>query len=423
MTEQLINISDVIYRDDLYPRIEHNQQKAQEYAENIDNLPPIELNQHKELIDGKHRLTAYRLKNLEKIPFFVTETKNEAEFFALAIKRNALHGVSFNEKDRKKSAIKLYNGGIGYSKEEISEILSVSKRMVSNYLGDIDKQIREDRKETIRSMYLQCYTAEEIAEKVGIPRQTITDEITLLPEMEMTSKIGKTANFQDDFDPPIYNRFSYGKVTNATDHFGKTEQRILDNLLYLYTNPFDIVVDPFGGGGSTLDVCNYRSRRCWISDRKPKPGLENKIRFLDVVESLPQLNKRWSDVTLTYLDPPYWKQAENQYSTDKEDLANYEDPNVFHETMASIIKKIADKQSKGVIALIIQPTQWKSNNKEFIDHVFEITRLVGNKKLVLENRVSCPYSTEQCTPQMVEWAKSNKKLLVLTRELVIWRIA
>ena len=34
---------------------------------------------------------------------------------------------------------------------EIAEILSVSKRMVSNYLGDIDKQIREDRKETIRS--------------------------------------------------------------------------------------------------------------------------------------------------------------------------------------------------------------------------------------------------------------------------------
>lgn len=106
-------------------------------------------------------------------------------------------------------------GEIGYSKEEIAEILSVSKRMVSNYLGDIDKQIREDRKETIRSMYLQCYTAEEIAEKIGVSKQTMSEEIALCTEMEMTSKTGQTANFQDDFDPPIYNRFSYGKVTNT----------------------------------------------------------------------------------------------------------------------------------------------------------------------------------------------------------------
>lgn len=98
--------------------------------------------------------------------------------------------------------------------------------MVSNYLGDIDKQIREDRKETIRSMYLQCYTAEEIAEAVGLSHFPIVQEIQVLNEMEVTSKTYKTANFQDDFDPPIYNRFSYGKVTNATDHFGYSEARI-----------------------------------------------------------------------------------------------------------------------------------------------------------------------------------------------------
>jgi len=98
----------------------------------------------------------------------------------------------------------------------IAEILSVSKRMVSNYLGDIDKQIREDRKETIRSMYLQCYTDDEITEIVGLQRRTMSEKISsLTAEMEVTSKTPRTANFQDDFDPPIYNRFSYGKVTSS----------------------------------------------------------------------------------------------------------------------------------------------------------------------------------------------------------------
>jgi len=41
--------------------------------------------------------------------------------------------------------------------------------------------------------------------------------------------------------------------------------------------------------------------------------------------------------------------------------------------------------------------------------------------LELVNRVSCPYNSEQYSPQMVNVAKDEKLLLVLTRELIIWR--
>jgi hypothetical protein len=33
---------------------------------------------------------------------------------------------------------------------------------------------------------------------------------------------------------------------------------ILDNLLAKHTKPFDVVVDPFAGGGSTVDLCKKR---------------------------------------------------------------------------------------------------------------------------------------------------------------------
>jgi DNA modification methylase len=97
--------------------------------------------------------------------------------------------------------------------------------------------------------------------------------------------------------------------------------RWLDNLLYLYTQPFDVVIDPFAGSGSTIDLCKRRFRRYWVSDRKPVIERAHEIREHDITAGLPKL-PRWQDVALVYLDPPYWKQAEGEYSNDPEDLGN-----------------------------------------------------------------------------------------------------
>ena len=181
----------------------------------------------------------------------------------------------------------------------------------------------------------------------------------------------------------------------------------MDRLLYLYTEPFDIVVDPFAGGGSTIDVCKKRIRRYWTSDRKPIPERAHEIRQLDVVESLPALNNRWSEVALTYLDPPYWKQAEGKYSKDAADLANMplED---FNKALSGIVNGIARKQSRGVIALLIQPTQWNAPGHEFTDHVYDMLRLADPKRLKLVNRVSCPYSTSRVHRRWCNMRKSTR---------------
>lgn len=256
----------------------------------------------------------------------------------------------------------------------------------------------------------------------GVSIQPVKDTLSDFSE-GVPKNLKVQSLFNDtDFTPPLYNIWTFAKKSNAVSHFGNSEQRIVDNLLYLYTEPFDIVVDPFAGGGSTIDACKYRLRRYWTSDRKPIPEREKEIRKHDItVDGLPPLNRNWSQVTLTYLDPPYWRQAAGQYSDDAADLANMP-LEEFTKTMADLVKGIASKQSKGVIALLIQPTQWSADNRQFTDHVTDIIQAVGNKKLVLENRISCPYSTEQYNAQQVEWSKANRKLLVLTRELIVWRV-
>jgi hypothetical protein len=327
-------------------------------------------------------------------------------------------------------AIKLYAGGERNAdrKKELAELLAVTVRALTDWVSDLDQADREARKEKIKDLYLKAYTAEEIGEEVGLSRDALlinTDKQKgeLVRLMEKIPNIAKVQFSDEKWTPPTHNIWSYAKKTNKTDHFGNTEQRIVENLLWAYTAPLEIIIDPFGGGGSTLDVCKERGRRCWISDRKPKAGLEEKMRELDVVKDLPPMHKRWSEVALVYLDPPYWAQARNEYSEDAEDLGNYESADQFHQDVAGVVKRFAAKMRDGAhIALIIQPTQWRAPDRQFVDHVLEICKLVGNKKLTLENRISCPYNSEQSNPQMVNWAKENKQFLVLTRELMVWRI-
>ena len=417
---QKIKVSEVVFREDLYPRIQSNPQQIQQYAENLEVLPPIEINQHNILIDGFHRWTAHKKMEAEYISVEVIQTKSDAELYAMSIEKNAKFGMQLSNNDKKRVAIRLYNAGTGLSKEDIMRILSISKSTLASYLTDIDKQLREERKEKIFTMYMACHTQQEIADSVGLPQRTVADSLADLPNLDKSLKI--SADFSDpDFETPLYNVWAFAKKSNEVSHFGNTEVRIVENLLYLYTNPFDIVFDPFGGGGSTIDVCKKRFRRYYVSDRKPIEERPGEIRKLDVVSDLPDFNNRWKDVKLTYLDPPYWKQAENQYSNDAEDLANM-DLEQFNRTLSGTVNRIAEKMSSGShIALIIQPTQWKSDEKAFTDHVIDMVNMASDK-LVVENRISVPYSSQQCTPQQVIWAKENKKLLVISRELVIWEV-
>lgn len=420
-----IKLSEVIFDSVIYPRKNHDPALVQKYAE---VLPEIELKQNfisvasdNKLLDGKHRWLAYR-KTYENadpiIKVFRYNVSTPHEQLKLATELNNQHGWQLTDSDKKITAISLHN--YGNTDKEIAAMLSVGDKKVAAWLKETKEDEQDKQNELIFDMYLASYTQTEIAETVGLPQQTVADQLKVLPEKRYNDKPVKLlAEFEDeDFTAPLFNVWSFGKKTNITSHFGNSEQRIVENLLYLYTNPFDIVFDPFAGGGSTIDVCQKRLRRYFVSDRKPIVEREKEIRLLDIAQELPSLHNRWSDVTLTYLDPPYWKQAEGKYSNDPEDLANMP-LEQFTKTLIDIVNRIATKQKQGIIALLIQPTQWKSENKDFTDHVMDVLKGVNLK---VENRVSCPYSTEQYNAQQVEWAKENRKLLVISRELIIWEI-
>jgi predicted DNA-binding protein YlxM (UPF0122 family) len=103
------------------------------------------------------------------------------------------------------------------------KVLSVTPRSVNNYLGDVEKDLREKRKEKIREMYLACYSNEEIGEEVGLSDEAVRKEVS--QHLETFPNVVKVAaQFQDeDFQTPIYNIWTFAKKTNEVSHFGNTE--------------------------------------------------------------------------------------------------------------------------------------------------------------------------------------------------------
>jgi hypothetical protein len=402
-------VDELVWREDLYPRLTPDAQKIQTYAENTDVLPPVEVNQNNILIDGYHRWRAFQTAKLAEIPVIVTHTDSEEQLLMLAVERNAKHGLQLSNEEKSKYAVRWWDIR---PQDEICRVLSISAATFNRWTRNKREQREEEIKKEIIARWMRCETHEAIAEAVGIPRRTVSDKIADFGE---TNQMSDSAIFRD-FEPQIYTVWNFGKSTNEVKHFGNIPPEILDNLLYYYTKPLDVVFDPFGGGGMSIDVCKKRQRRYYVSDLTPIPARITEIRQHDITTGLPD------DLPvpdLVFLDPPYWKQAAGRYSDKDTDLGNVE-LDAFLDTIGNIARDVKRKWGTGRpdarLAIIVGP--WKQDGT-YIDLPFLCYERIA-KYLTLDVRVQVPYSTQVHGGAFVKMAQEKKQLLYLTRDLMVF---
>lgn len=403
-----IRTSEIIYREDLYPRFSPDAKRIQQYSESIEMLPPIEISQGNILIDGYHRWKAFETAKETEIPCRIINVASENELYYLAIKTNALHGIQLSSDEKENICNRLYKT---VPDEQIWKMLSISEKTFRTYTRTKRENEEKRIKQQIYDLWLACHTQEEIAETVGIAQKTVSNKI------DDFSKNGNIADFTNssNFSPELYSVWNFGKATNEVHHFGNIPPEIIDNLLYYYTKPFDVIFDPFGGGGSTIDKCKERKRRYYVSDLNPIPAREREIRKHDITVGLPD------DLPvpdLVFLDPPYWKQAEKKYSNDETDLGNI-NLDAFLDCIGNITKDVKRKwngRKAGILSLIIGP--WKNDGK-YIDLAFLCYERIS-KYLSLKQRVIVPYNTQVHGGAFVQMAKDKKEILYLHRDLMIF---
>jgi adenine-specific DNA-methyltransferase len=105
----------------------------------------------------------------------------------------------------------------------------------------------------------------------------------------------------------------YGEEPQGDPNYrGATPSYIVWNLLQRYTKPKDLVVDPFAGSGTTLDVARELNRRALGYDVHPT---RKDIFRVDARKLPPELT---SKVDFIFMDPPYSTHLD--YGTDPRNI-------------------------------------------------------------------------------------------------------
>ena len=190
-----IKTTDLVFRDDLYPRLEPNQAQIQKYSDSIEFLPAIKINQNNILIDGFHRWKAHQLAGVEEISYEVIETESEKELKKLAYQLNSNHGLQLSNDEKRKYAQEMFGE---MTVKELSTLLGVSESSIKVWTETQAKAQKEDRDRHVVELYLKAWnTQESIADSVGVTQPTIINIINNI-------KKSKIAEIDKNFKPLLF---------------------------------------------------------------------------------------------------------------------------------------------------------------------------------------------------------------------------
>ena len=109
-------------------------------------------------------------------------------------------------------------------------------------------------------------------------------------------------------------RQSYGLVPKGNNKYaGVTPALIIYNLVWRYTDPGDLVVDPMCGSGTTIDVCKAEKRRVIGYDISP-------IRSDVIQNDARKIPLRSNSVDMVFIDSPYGDNV--RYSEHPDDIGH-----------------------------------------------------------------------------------------------------
>jgi len=398
-----VPIDSVLFDDATYPRKGFDNDTVARYRMALDRLPPIDITHENHLIDGYHRLMAHKIEGRQAIRASV-ETLAKEDVFWQAVLRNAAHGLQLSVEDKRRAGRQFFQQG--RPTRAIADALSVSERSVRGWTEDLRRQQDEERERRILDMWLACHTQEDIAAAVGVEQATVSRAVSAMQN-------GKASEMHTPDSLQVFNLWSFHENDGrfGVEYPGRIPGQIVENVLYYYTEPFQTVVDPMAGGGTTIDVCKTMLRRYRAYDINP---VRADIKQHDSSAGLPA-ESRGCD--LIFLDPPYWQQKRGDYSGHQNNLANLALP-AFYEALDRLFASAQQTlRSGGHLALIIGPTQ---ETGVIHDHAFAAAKLL-EKRFEIINRVIVPYTTQQAKPYHVADARKGRYMLKLYRDLVICR--
>lgn len=175
MKTELLKISDIVVDMNLYPRYKPNELLISRYIEALvrkESFPPIcvgLLNGEYILIDGLHRLRAFKDHGEDYIASEILLNLSKEDIFAESVYRNTNHGKNLSDKDKIRAIKKLAE--MGFSKEDIfkcvrSDIKKFERKISSLVSNKISEIKIEMPKQTLDSFGLDAEYPDKIIKEL-----------------------------------------------------------------------------------------------------------------------------------------------------------------------------------------------------------------------------------------------------------------
>jgi DNA modification methylase len=148
-------------------------------------------------------------------------------------------------------------------------------------------------------------------------------------------------------------RQSYGKTPKGNNKYaGVTPAELIWNLVWRYTEPGDLVVDPMCGSGTTLDVCKEEQRRVKCYDISPpnerKDIIKNDARKIPLDDD---------SVDLIFIDSPYGDNI--KYNNEPANIGNISsESKLFYDELEKVMVECHRILKKGKVLGWLIGDQW-----------------------------------------------------------------
>jgi len=195
-----VNIADLTWASFIYPRGGKNEETISAYVEALKigaKFPPIKIqrvfnypkdNERIEatlILDGIHRWFAFKkcgFKKIEAIQWNKEPLDYETNQIALLLegaKCNIKHGDRLSPKDKKQIARNIAASDTEYrwTEDALGEKLGVTRQMVNIRISDIRARQRASREVTIIRLNRLGWTQEQIAEKIRLSQNRVSEII------------------------------------------------------------------------------------------------------------------------------------------------------------------------------------------------------------------------------------------------------
>jgi predicted transcriptional regulator len=440
-----IKTSAVQFESAVYPRTKPKTATIEQYADALragDTFPAIKIDANGSvLLDGYHRWKAHVEIGAETI-LASTVQLNGMPRKLYAAGCNAIHGDRLTNAEKKDIAREMYAAELA-TEDEIGSELGVSQQTVSSWVSDIRGKKTRSRDSIIWWLHQLGWTQAEIGEQVGLTQQAAAKTIQQIPELvkvvisqhdrgrslaEIATAEGVDSkliealllNGKDDAErmealkcgiqPYDVWTFSGCDERFGASYPGRIPGQLLLHVLYFFTKPGDLVIDPMAGSGTTIDACAYMGRRVYGYDAHPARD--------DILEH--GLGKGWPDRTaqakLIFWDPPYYKKKDDEYGEDSVSRLEHDDYLRFFKKAFKAIPETF----KGIVAFLCSDYNDEKAPQEDIFY-WEYVSAFLQAGWKPKRRIQVPLSTQQVHPDIVNKFRASRRLARLNRDMVVFR--